>query len=378
MTPRRRDSKTLAAFNFERLRPVKIFLTEHEDDVVSSPHFPAPEPPITAAQIKAQAQHLGFHGVGIARTVPDSTAEADQRAALNRWLAQGYQAEMGWMANPKRQDIRAVMPTARSLICVALNYYTPHAHSTDPAVGKISRYGWGRDYHRVMGKKLKALLDWLRSQVPTLEARAYVDTGPVSDKFWAQQAGLGWIAKNGNLITRQYGSWVFLGEILTNLDLEPDRPHTAHCGTCTRCIEACPTGAIAAPAVVDANRCIAYHTIENRAEQIPAAIVQNLNGWVAGCDICQDVCPWNQRFAQPTTVEDFQPYSQNLAPRLQDLANLTEAEWNARFPASALRRIKPALWRRNARAALAASAIAANVTPPGPNPQPSSNLEDQP
>ncbi|MEL6139457.1 MAG: tRNA epoxyqueuosine(34) reductase QueG, partial [Cyanobacteria bacterium J06628_6] len=171
------------------------------------------------------------------------------------------------------------------------------------------------------------------------------------DKLWAQQAGLGWVAKNGNVITREYGSWVFLGEILTNLSLAADTPHTAHCGTCTRCLEACPTTAIRVPGVVDANRCIAYHTIENRAETLPDAIVPHLHNWVAGCDICQDVCPWNQRFAQETDITEFQPYPQNVSPTISELETLTEAAWNQRFPASALRRIKPAMWRRNARAA---------------------------
>jgi epoxyqueuosine reductase len=154
------------------------------------------------------------------------------------------------------------------------------------------------------------------------------------------------------VITKKYGSWVFLGEILTNLSLTADQPHSSHCGTCTRCLEACPTGAITQPFVVDANRCIAYHTIENREPKLPPKIAENLSGWVAGCDICQDVCPWNQRFAQETDVTDFQPYPANLHPHLDELANLDEVEWNQRFPASALRRIKPDMWRRNARANL--------------------------
>ena len=308
----------------------------------------------TAAQVKAQAIALGFHGVGITAIADPTPAEQASKVALQAWLHQGYQADMDWMAHPKRQDIRQVMPEARSLIAVALNYYTPHEQSERPDQGKIARYGWGRDYHRVMTTKLKALAQWLQGQGETIQTRLYVDTGPVQDKFWAQQAGLGWVAKNGNLITRSHGSWVFLGEVLTNVELTADAPHTAHCGTCTRCLEACPTGAIVSPQVVDANRCIAYHTIENRAEQLPEAIAQHLNGWVAGCDICQDICPWNQRFAQPTDVEDFQPYPGNVAPALSDLATLTDAEWNQRFPASALRRIKPAMWRRNAKAAIAA------------------------
>jgi epoxyqueuosine reductase len=205
---------------------------------------------------------------------------------------------------------------------------------------------------RLWGKKLKALCTWLRSQDASILARYGVDTAPIQDKVWAQRAGLGWLAKNGNVITRKYGSWVFLGEVLTNLSLTADATHTSHCGTCTRCLAACPTGAITEPYVVDANRCIAYHTIENRAPELPPNIAAHLSGWVAGCDICQDVCPWNQRFAQETDVEDFQPYPANLNPPLQTLANLDELEWNRRFPASALRRIKPEMWRRNARANL--------------------------
>jgi epoxyqueuosine reductase len=292
---------------------------------------------------------LGFHQVGIA-AVDETPAVAEAEAAdrLRRWLDQGHAADMAWMGDPRRQDVRQVLPGARSLICVALNYYTPHRHSDHPDHGKISRYAWGRDYHRVLHQRLKALSTWLAGHSTV---RYYADTGPVQDKFWAQQAGLGWVAKNGNMISRQYGSWIFLGELITTLELVPDRPHTDHCGTCTRCLDACPTGAIPQPYVVDANRCIAYHTIENRADTLPSEIVPHLHNWVAGCDICQDVCPWNQRFAQPTTVAEFQPYPHNLAPKLADLATLSEDDWDQRFRASALRRIKPAMWRRNAQAA---------------------------
>lgn len=304
---------------------------------------------LNASQVKAAARSFGFHQVGIA-AVADYQDNAVEH--LRTWLALGYHADMTWMANPKREDIRGVMPEARSLICVALNYYTPHQHSNQPEDAKISRYGWGRDYHKVMGKKLKALSNWLRSQDEAIVTRYYVDTGPVQDKVWAQRSGIGWIAKNGNVITREYGSWVFLGEILTNLELTSDTPHTQHCGTCTRCLEACPTGAIASPFVVDANRCIAYHTIENRAEELPEAIADKLSGWIAGCDICQDVCPWNQRFAKETEIEDFQPYPANIDPKLTELAHITETDWDRRFRGSALRRIKPKMLRRNARASL--------------------------
>ncbi|MFH7243519.1 MAG: tRNA epoxyqueuosine(34) reductase QueG [Spirulina sp.] len=314
------------------------------------------EPLLDRQRVIDQGLRLGFHQVGIV-AIDEIPSEAEQVATahLQHWLNQGHQAAMAWMDNPKRQDVRQVLPGVRSIICVALNYYTPHAHSEDPAHGKISRYAWGRDYHRVLHKRLKTFSDWLEQEAQAagqaIQTRYYADTGPVQDKVWAQQAGLGWIAKNGNVITRQYGSWVFLGEILTTLPLEPDRPHTNHCGTCTRCLEACPTVAIPQPYVVDANRCIAYHTIENRADTLPETIAPHMQGWVAGCDICQEVCPWNIRFAQPTDVAEFQPYPHNLAPKLADLATLTEADWDERFRASALRRIKPAMWRRNAQAA---------------------------
>jgi epoxyqueuosine reductase len=300
--------------------------------------------------IKAKAISFGFHKVGIAKIEENYTDSASER--LQAWLDSGYQADMAWMDNPKRSDVIQLMPEARSIICVALNYYTSHSHSQNPEYAKISRYGWGRDYHRVMAKKLKQMTHWLQSLADNIQTRYYVDTAPIQDKVWAQRAGLGWIAKNGNLIAREYGSWIFLGEILTNLELLPDRPHSEHCGTCNRCIQACPTAAITEPFVVDANRCIAYHTIENRAATLPESIADNLSGWVAGCDICQDVCPWNQRFAKETDITEFQPYPWNVAPKLLELASISDAEWEQKFPASALRRIKPEMWRRNARANL--------------------------
>ncbi|MBD2292278.1 tRNA epoxyqueuosine(34) reductase QueG [Anabaena sphaerica FACHB-251] len=316
---------------------------------------------LTSSVIKEKVKELGFHKVGIAAVEDVDATEAQK---LQTWMAMGYHADMEWMGNPKRQDVRLVMPEVRSLVCVALNYYTPHQRPEGEEYAKISRYGWGRDYHKILHKKLKQLATWLESQREGIKARYYADTGPVQDKVWAQKAGIGWIAKNGNVITREYGSWVFLGEVLTNIELESDsealrrnRPATQHCGTCTRCIQACPTGAITEPFVVDANKCIAYHTIENRSETLPEEVKPHLQGWVAGCDICQDVCPWNQRFAQVTDVADFQPYPENLAPKLVELAQITDEEWDRRFPASALRRIKPEMLRRNARANLDASRL---------------------
>ena len=300
-------------------------------------------------QIKQKALEIGFHKVGV---VLADAYPNDANAHLQNWLSQGYQAEMGWMANSKRQNVREVMPEVRSLICVALNYYTPVQRPHGDHYAKLSRYGWGQDYHKVLQKKLKTLSNWLQAQGEGIQARYYADTGPMQDKAWAQQAGLGWIAKNGNLITREFGSWVFLGEVLTNLELVPDRPHTNHCGTCTRCLAACPTQAFPQPYVVDANRCIAYHTIENRAEILPDAIAHQMHGWVAGCDICQDVCPWNQRFAKPTEIAEFSPHPLNVAPTLEELATISDAEYENRFTGSAFRRIKPWMLRRNAQANL--------------------------
>jgi epoxyqueuosine reductase len=300
---------------------------------------------LSASEVKAQARQLGFHRVGVASVEPAPPSR------LSAWLERGYQADMAWLTDERRQRIERVLPGVRSVIAVALNYYWPGAQ---PAVGKIARYAWGRDYHRVMARRLKALAQWLHQQAPGCQTRTYVDTGPVEDKLWAAWAGLGWVGKHSNLITRQYGSWVVLGEILTTLTLTPDAPHTEHCGTCTRCLDACPTGAIVQPFVVDSRRCLAYHTIENRQPELPPEITPHLQGWLAGCDICQEVCPWNQRFAQATDIPEFAP--RLPAWSLRVWAELDAATWDKTLRGSALRRIKPAMWRRNARALLAHTA----------------------
>ncbi len=312
-------------------------------DLAHSPQ----DPQTLSHSLKQAVRQLGFDQVGIA-----SVYAPPHLASLQKWLGAGYQADMTWMDNPKRQDPSLVLEGVRSVVCVAMNYYTPHPHSQDPRRARISRYAWGRDYHRVLGRRLKALCQWLSAELPESQSRWYVDTGPVMEKPWAQQAGLGWIGKNSLLLTREWGSWIFLGVVLTTLELTPDRPHTNHCGTCTRCLQACPTRAIVAEGVVDSRLCLAYQTLENQAEAIPAQVGTQMQGWVAGCDICQDVCPWNHRFAKPTEIEDFQPYPWNQAPTLQELASLTESEFDQRFRASPLRRVKLRRLRRNARAAL--------------------------
>jgi epoxyqueuosine reductase len=217
---------------------------------------------------------------------------------------------------------------------------------------KVARYGWGRDYHRVIDGRLRALGRWLESNQPQSQWRACVDSTPLLDKAWAEEAGLGWIGKHSNLINRDWGSWLLIGHLLTDLELPADEPATPHCGACRACLDACPTQAITEPFVVDARRCIAFHTIENRADQLPADIASNLNGWVAGCDICQDVCPWNQQALVSSTDPDLQPRPWWLDLQGADALGWSDGAWDEKLRASALRRIKPSMWRRNIAAAL--------------------------
>ena len=269
----------------------------------------------TADRIKLRALELGFTKVGIARCEP----LVDEGKRLSEWLGYGYHASMSWMERDteKRIDPSKIVPGATSVISVALNYYTPNKHSEEPGMGKISRYAWGDDYHQVMTVRLKQFWNWLVEQFPGIEGRYYVDTGPVMEKVWAQRAGLGWIGKHTNLITDDFGSWVFLGEIISTLEAEPDQPGTDHCGTCTLCIEACPTAAIVQPYLVDSNRCISYLTIEHRGS-IDHSEARQFDGWIYGCDICQDVCPWNQKFATPGRDSAFEPREWNRAPVLKE------------------------------------------------------------
>ncbi|HEY0097951.1 MAG TPA: tRNA epoxyqueuosine(34) reductase QueG [Pyrinomonadaceae bacterium] len=305
-------------------------------------------PPRFTARLKERALELGFDKVGIVAAAPLDA----ERARLEEWLRRGYHGEMNWMAREpeRRTDPRLVMPGARSVVVVALNYFTPHTHDADPAQGKISRYAWGDDYHDVVGGKLKELLAWIKEECPEAEGKTCVDIQPLMDKAWAARAGLGWIGKHTNLITREYGSWVFLGELLLNLELEYDAVASEdHCGTCTLCIESCPTEAITEAYVVDSNRCISYATIELRTPEIPEAVAPHLEGWLYGCDICQDVCPWN-RFEQPTTETRFEPREGEVAASLSDLLALTPDAYAARFRRSAIKRAKLIGLQRNARA----------------------------
>lgn len=307
-------------------------------------------PNLLSEKIKERAFQEGFHKVGIVPAEPLS----DERARLEEWLQRGFHGEMQWMARDplQRTDPRQLFPVARSVVVVALNYYTPHEHTDDPATGKISRYAWGDDYHDVVGSKLKSLLAWIKEQWPETEGKTCVDIQPMMDKAWGVRAGLGWIGKHSNLITREYGSWVFIGELLLNLELEYDTEQIAdHCGTCTLCLDACPTGAITEPYVVDSNKCISYATIELREPAIPNNIATNLDGWLYGCDACQDICPWN-RFAQSTMEARFEPRPGNITANLSEILDLTPETYAERFRRSAIKRAKLSGLQRNARALL--------------------------
>ena len=291
---------------------------------------------MTAKQkITQKALEIGFSKIGFA----DSKPLDNESERLSEWLGRGYHGSMEWMerSGSKRRDPTEVLQGSRTVISLALNYYTDPQHTDEAGTGKISRYAWGDDYHDIITTMLKRLWTWMQAEFPGAEGRYYVDTGPVMEKVWAQRAGLGWIGKHTNLITQDMGSWVFLAEILTTLQVDPDQPGTDHCGTCTLCIEACPTGAIAEPYVVDSNRCISYLTIEHRGD-FPRELP--FEGWIYGCDICQDVCPWNERFAVPTPDTRFQPREGNTAVPLADWAEMNQEEFSRQFKASPVKRTK--------------------------------------
>ncbi|HLM60445.1 MAG TPA: tRNA epoxyqueuosine(34) reductase QueG [Pyrinomonadaceae bacterium] len=299
-------------------------------------------------QIKQKALEIGFHKIGIVRAEP-LREEAER---LKEWLAANYHGAMQWMEREpeKRADPKLLFPEAKSIIVVALNYYTPHEHEDSDEKGKVSRYAWGDDYHDVLKEKLRELFAFIQTIDETIEGKICVDTAPIMDKAWAARAGLGWIGKHSNLITKEYGSWVFIGEILLNLELEYETEIVAdHCGTCTACLDACPTGAIVQPFLVDSNRCLSYATIELRSPDLPTEITENLNGWLYGCDICQDICPWN-RFEKPTEEARFEPRTGNVSADLNEILALSPENYAERFRRSAMKRTKISGLKRNAQA----------------------------
>jgi epoxyqueuosine reductase len=290
-----------------------------------------------AARAKQIALEAGFDLVGVAR--------ADQPPDLSfiaLWAGRGYGGEMAYLTGQvaRRSDLRAAFPWARSLVCVGLQYDTPHPYSTAaPAErGWISRYAWGDDYHDVMKAGLASVAGRLGAEAGPFEWRAYVDTGPVAEKAWAAAAGLGAWGKNGCLLHPEHGSWFFLGELVTDLDLPADAPRGDLCGTCTACLEACPTGALVAPYVLDATRCISYLTIEVKGS-VPEEKRAGVGRHVFGCDICQDVCPWNRR-RRHRGLPAFEPREGALAPALENLAALDDAAFRERFRGSPVKRAK--------------------------------------
>jgi epoxyqueuosine reductase len=290
-------------------------------------------------QIKAQARTLGFDLVGVA-----PVRESPELAFFESWIEAGYGGDMQYLARnmERRRDIRQVLPGAQSVVVCGLNYDTDYPYSTtqdDPLRGWIARYAWSEDYHDLLQDKLEQLRDYVAERIPSDAAsKLYVDTGPVVERVHAKYAGLGWFGKNTCLIDQRLGSWLFLGELILTVPLLYDRPITDHCGTCTRCIDACPTDAIVAPYVLDARRCISYLTIELKGS-IPDALRLQMGSHVFGCDICQDVCPWNRK-RHFTTEPGLQPLPQQVHPPLAELARLTPQAFKQAFRHTALARTK--------------------------------------
>ena len=299
-------------------------------------------------KVKELGLQLGFNKIGIARA--QKLTEANY---LLQWLIKGRHGTMKWMENylDKRLDILKLYPPAKSVIVVAQNYFTPFKHSNDPNKCKISRYAWGKDYHKILKKKLKQYLRALQELNTSFEGRLFVDTGPVQEKLWAAQAGIGWQGKNTNIISKDFGSWLFLGVLIVNQPLVYDEPIKDFCGTCNACVQACPTGALE-PYRLDASKCLSYLTIEYWDRPIPETLAEKMETWVFGCDICQDVCPWN-RFAQVTDEAAFFPVDERFVqPELNWLASLTEEEFKQLFKKTPVMRAKYHNFMRNVKTAL--------------------------
>jgi epoxyqueuosine reductase len=269
---------------------------------------------------------------------------------LLEWLRRGFHGTMGWMANnpERRSNPQKILPGCQSLISLGINYYSPQFPNEEPGFGRIARYAWGEDYHRLFKRKLKRLEKIIHDLRPESQSRSYADTGPVMEKAWAQESGLGWIGKHSNLVSPEFGSWLLLGEILTTLELEPDEPATDHCGTCSLCIQACPTGAITEPYVVNAEKCISYLTIEFRGsiDQISEEQRYQMGNHIFGCDDCLDICPYNVN-AQAPTESALQPSFLTLNPHLDSLSALSKESFQKQFQHSPIRRSKHDGFLRN-------------------------------
>ncbi|HUH33676.1 MAG TPA: tRNA epoxyqueuosine(34) reductase QueG [Daejeonella sp.] len=293
--------------------------------------------------IKQKARELGFLFCGISK----AGFLEEEAPHLENYLKNGFHGEMSYMENhfDKRLDPTKLLEGARSVISVALNYF-PEQTQKDAEAPKISKYAYGTDYHFVIKDKLKELLNFMSENFGEVNGRAFVDSAPVLDKAWAKKAGFGWIGKNTNLINKNTGSFFFLGELIVDLEMEYDiAPAQDHCGTCTRCIDACPTDAIVAPYVVDGSRCISYLTIELKND-LPKEFIGKTDNWMFGCDICQDVCPWN-KFSIINSEPAFQPHPDLLDMRRQDWEEISEDVFQKVFKHSAVKRTKFAGLKRN-------------------------------
>ena len=292
--------------------------------------------------IKQHAQRLGFMSCGISQ----AGFLEEEAPRLEAWLHRGHHGQMGYMERnfDKRLDPTKLVPDAKSVVSLLLNYY-PDQTQQDPSAPKISKYAYGADYHHVIKTKLKELMHCIETEIGAVSGRAFVDSAPVLDKAWAAKSGLGWMGKNTNLISQQKGSFFFIAELIIDLALDYDNPTTDHCGTCTACIDACPTEAIVAPYQVDGSKCISYFTIELKGA-IPQEVKGKFDNWVFGCDVCQDVCPWN-RFSQPHREPLFAPQHELLAMSQSDWHEITEAVFDRLFERSAVQRTKYEGLKRN-------------------------------
>ena len=293
--------------------------------------------------IKEKALDLGFSFCGISK----ADFLNDEAKNLENWLSQSYNCKMDYMNNhfDKRLDPRLLVDDAKSAVSLLLNYYPAEIQNSDTEV-KISKYAYGEDYHYVIKDKLKELFEFIQSEIGEVGGRVFVDSAPVMDKAWAKKSGLGWIGKNTNLIHPKQGSFFFIAELILDLELTPDGPIKDYCGTCTRCIDACPTDAIVEPYVVDGSKCISYLTIELKDAILPSEFKGKMDNWMFGCDVCQDVCPWN-RFSKPTSVASFSPHENLLKMPKVDWMDLTEDVFRELFRNSAVKRTKFSGLKRN-------------------------------
>ena len=293
--------------------------------------------------IKAEAYRLGFQFVGIS----EAAFLEEEAPRLERWLNQGMHGKMFYMERyfDKRLDPRLLVDGAKSVVTLLYNYYTDKKQA-DPEAPKISKYAFGKDYHYIIKEKLKELLHFISEEIGEVNGRAFTDSAPLLEKAWAKKSGTGWVGKNSNLINKSSGSYHFLAELVLDLPLTPDGPVKDYCGTCTKCIDACPTDAISEPYVVDGSKCISYFTIELKDALLPASQQNKFENWMFGCDICQDVCPWN-RFAKPHTEPHFEPINSLLSMTKTEWEEITQEVFQKLFKNSPVQRTKYTGLKRN-------------------------------